>query len=260
MTTSGEASTGDVSTGSTTAPGSGSSDAADVTGDASGPGDTGAMSATGTGGEETGIIDTAGPVVLPEIVSVTIPAKVYAAGPVKIEVLAMHTVSVRVQVDGVDLGELTDAGEGLFVGVLTVRGAIDNGSHVVKVFAKQGPHEVNQTAGYEVSTPKPGTMAWPAAGPAGSRTNRVALTADGDVLEGGQVEINKITRPGLRKRSALTGAELWSKPLDTREGSVADLAVRPDGRVWVAMNVRKQGQPSPHRAGLLSPTGASRPS
>jgi hypothetical protein len=32
----------------------------------------------------------------------------------------------------------------------------------------------------------------------------VALTADGDVLEAGQVEINKVKRPGLRKRSGLT--------------------------------------------------------
>ena len=88
-------------------------------------------------------------------------------------------------------------------------------------------------------------MAWFKAGPAGSRTNRVALTVEGDVLEAGQVKINKVTRPGLRKRSGLTGAELWSVPLDIREGSVADLAVLPDGRVWVAMNVRKPGDQSP---------------
>ncbi|MBA3549806.1 MAG: hypothetical protein H0T76_25275 [Nannocystis sp.] len=215
--------------------------------DASGPGDAGvsATEDTGTAGEETGDTDTGEPAALPSILSLSLPAKVYAAGPVKIEVLTEHTLSVQIEVDGVDLGELADAGDGLFIGVLPVRGAIDNGLHEVKVIAKQGPHEVDQTAGYEVSTPKPGTMAWLTAGPAGSRTNRLALTAEDDVLEGGQIEINKVTRPSLRKRSALTGAELFSKPLDTREGSVADLAVRPDGRVWVAMNVRKQGEPSP---------------
>jgi hypothetical protein len=111
---------------------------------------------------------------------------------------------VQVEVDGVAFGALTDAGDGLFVGELPVRGAIDNGLHEVKVFAKQGPHEVSDSANYEVSTPKPGTMAWFKAGLPGSRTNRVALTADGDVLEAGQVEINKVKRPGLRKRSGST--------------------------------------------------------
>ena len=226
-----------------------SSSEAEGTGD--GPGDTGAVSATGeagtTAGEDTGDTDKAEPPAVdkPSIVSVHLPEKVYAAGPVQIEVLTEHTVSVQLEVDGVDLGALADAGDGLFVGALPVRGAIDNGLHSVKVFAQQGPHEVGEGANYEVSTPKPGTMAWFKAGPAGSRTNRVALTAEGDVLEAGQVEINKVKRPGLRERSGLTGAELWSVTLDIREGSVADLAVLPDGRMWVAMNVRKPGDPSP---------------
>jgi hypothetical protein len=224
-------------------------DAGDAS-DATGSSETGAVSATGdastTGSsEETGETDTGEPAALPSIVSLSLPAKVYAAGPVKIEVLTEHTLSVQLEVDGVGLGALADAGDGLFVGELPVRGAIDNGLHSVRVIAQQGPHEVDQTQGYEVSTPKPGTMAWFQAGPAGSRTNRIALTADGDVLEAGQVEINKVKRPSLRKRSGLTGAEVWSVTLDTREGSVADLAVLPDGRVWAAMNVRKPGDPSP---------------
>jgi hypothetical protein len=41
-----------------------------------------------------------------------------------------------------------------------------------------------------------------------------------------------------------------------REGEVADLAVLPDGRVWVAMNVRKPGDPSPQpRIALFDPAG-----
>jgi hypothetical protein len=44
--------------------------------------------------------------------------------------------------------------------------------------------------------------------------------------------------------------------LDTREGEVADLAVLPDGRVWVAMNVRKPGDPSPQpRIALFDAAG-----
>jgi len=231
----------------------------EVTSDATGPGETGAVSATddasATGsGEETG--DTGEPAALPSILSLSLPAKVYAAGPIKIEVLTEHTLAVQVEVDGVAFGALTDVGDGLFVGELPVRGAIDNGLHAVEVFAQQGPHEVSEGDNYEVSTPKPGTMAWFKAGLPGSRTNRVALTAEGDVLEAGQVEINKVKRPGLRKRSGLDGKELWSVTLDTREGEVADLAVLPDGRVWVAMNVRKPGDPSPQpRIALFDAAG-----
>lgn len=237
---------GDVSTSGTGEPGSGSSDADEATG----TGDTGVASAT-TGHEG----DTEASAVLPSIVSVMVPAKVYAAGPVPVEVQTMHTTTIRVSLDGAEIGELADAGGGLFVGSVPVRGAIDNGPHEVTVVAQQGPFKVEDGAGYEVSTPKPGTMAWFQAGPAGSRTNRVALAADGGVLEAGPVEINKVARPGLRKRS-VTGAELWSVTLDTREGEVADLSVLSDGRLWVAMNVRKPGNVSPQpRIALFDAAG-----
>jgi hypothetical protein len=250
------AATSETSSGSTgDSAANSSSGAAEVTSESS---DTGAASATeDTASEDTGSTSTGEPpAVEPNILSVKLPAKVYAAGPVSLEVQTEGTASVQIAVDGVDLGELADAGGGLFVGTLPVRGAIDNGPHTVHVVAHQGELEDTKLAGYEVSTPKPGTMAWFQAGPAGSRTNRLALTADGDVLEGGQVEINKIKRPGLRKRSGLTGAELWSVTLDTREGEVADLAVLPDGRVWAAMNVRKPGDPSPQpRIALFDAAG-----
>ncbi len=260
----GDSSTGDVttsggtgemnpSTGSTTNPGS-SSDAAEVTGPGSDP--TGASATTGpeTGDAETS--DTEAPAVLPEIVTVTVPAKVYAAGPVALEVQTKGTATVQLTLDGAELGPLTDAGNGRFLGALPVRGAVDNGTHHVEVIARQGPHQDEDGASYEVSTPKPGTMAWFQPGLPGSRTNRIALTPEGDVLEAGQIEINKVMRPGLRKRSGLTGAELWSVTLDTREGSVADLAVLPDGRIWAAMNVRKPSNLSPQpRIALFDATG-----
>ena len=256
-----ESTGGEVATG-----GASGADGADGAGDASGEsvgestgdvsdagdaGETNDASGTGSAGDDTTDTDadSAGPPVgeadKPSIVAVTLPAKVYAAGPVPIEVQAESTKAVRVQLNGADIGELASAGGGLFVGALPVRGAIDEGSHDVEVIATQGPYEDRRSASFEVSTPEPGTMAWFKAGPAGSRTNRVALTPEGDTLEGGQVEVNKVQRPSLRKRSGVTGAEIWSVVLDTREGSVADLAVLPDGRVWLAMNVRKVGDPSP---------------
>lgn len=192
----------------------------------------------------------------PHIVSIELPANVHAAGPVPLQVQTERTASVQVRLDGLDAGELLDAGDGLFTGELAVHGAVDNGEHEVEIIAHQGELEDSELAAYEVSTPAPGTMAWFKAGPPGSRTNRVALTPEGDLLEGGQLEINKLTRPSLRKRSSLTGAELWSVTLDTREGSVADLAALPDGRVWVAMNVRGPGDPSPQpRIALFDPAG-----
>jgi hypothetical protein len=231
----------------------GTIDASSGTGGVSATGDTGT-----TAGNDTGDTDKADPpeVDKPSIVSVSLPAEVYAAGPVALEVQTEHTSWMRVERDGVDLGALADAGDGVFVGELPVRGAIDNGLHTIEVFAHHGPYEVSQDAGYKVSTPKPGTMAWSEPGPDGSRTNRIALTADGDVLEAGQVEINKVMRPGLRKRSGLDGTEIWSKALDTREGEVADLSVLPDGRVWIAMNVRKPGNLSPQpRIALFDAAG-----
>lgn len=199
--------------------------------------------ATDTGDTEPG--PPVGDADKPSIVSVELPAKVYTAGPVPLVVQTEHTSIVRVSVDGVDAGELVAVGEGLFTGDLPVHGAIDNGTHNVEIVAAQGPYEDSQPASYEVATPDPGTMAWFKAGPAGSRTNRVALTPQRDPIEGGQLEINGLARPSLRKRSGITGAELWSVPIDTREGAVADLAVLPDGRMWVAMNVREPGDPSP---------------
>ena len=57
--------------------------------------------------------------------------------------------------------------------------------------------------------------------------------------------IGGVPRPTIRKRSSVTGAELWPEgtiTLDTREGAVVDVAVLPDGRMWVAMNVRPPGK------------------
>lgn len=224
---------------------------------------TGEAPETGATGDATDTSDTTDPqspsvgdAEKPSIVSVKLPAKLHAAGPVSLEVQTEHTGTVELTLDGADAGTLAAAGGGLFVGELAVRGAIDNGWHSVEVIARHGPNEISQSESYEVETPAPGTMAWFKAGPSGSQTNRLARTPDGDTLEAGHVEINKISRPSLTRRSGLTGAQLWSVTLDTHEGSVADLAVLPDGRVWVAMNVRKPGDPSAQpRIALLDAAG-----
>ncbi|MBA3547987.1 MAG: hypothetical protein H0T76_16005 [Nannocystis sp.] len=46
------------------------------------------------------------PALVLNILSVKLPAKVYAAGPVSLEVQPESTASVQIAVDGVDLGEL----------------------------------------------------------------------------------------------------------------------------------------------------------
>ena len=196
----------------------------------------------------------------PMIVSLELPAKVYAAGPVPLAVQADHTASVSVRVDGADAGLLIAAGDGLFTGELPVYGATDNGSHEVEVIAKQGELEDSRLAMYEVSTPKPGTEAWSKTGPTDSRTNRVALTPAGDLIEGGQTVVNGVPRPTIRLRSRLTGAELWPKGtiiLDTREGAVVDVAVLADGRMWVAMNVREPNKDPRPRLALLDADGTA---
>jgi hypothetical protein len=161
-------------------------------------------------------------------------------------------VSVSVRVDGADAGSLIAAGDGLFTGELPVYGAIDNGSHEVEVIAKQGEFEDSRVAMYEVSTPKPGTEAWSKPGPTGSRTNRVALTPAGDLIEVGQTVDRRRAAADDPQAVGLSGAELWPEGtivLDTREGAVVDVAVLPDGRMWVAMNVREPNKdPRPRLA------------
>jgi hypothetical protein len=78
------------------------------------------------------------------------------------------------------------------------------------------------------------------------------------LIEVGQTEIGGVPRPTIRKRSGLTGAELWPEgtiTLDTREGAVVDVAVLPDGRMWVAMNVRPPGKDPRPRIALLDADG-----
>ena len=64
-----------------------------------------------------------------------------------------------------------------------------NGSHAVEVIATQGKYEDRKPAMFNVSTPEPGTPAWSQAGPEASRTNRVAVTPTGDLIEVGQTVI-----------------------------------------------------------------------
>ena len=260
QTSSGDAATtGELPAGSTGSDGAGAS-----TADSASTGDT--TAAVDSSGNDSAAGDTTaepvdpsvGAAEKPEIVAVELPSNVYAAGPVPLTVQTIHTGSVLVRLDGVDAGELIAAGDGQFTGELAVHGAIDNGPHEVEIIARQGKFEDSRTTGYDVSTPAPGTEAWSIAGADGSRTNRVALTPDGDLIEVGQTEIGGVPRPTIRKRSSLTGAELWPEKtitLDMREGAVVDVSVLPDGRMWVAMNVNEKGKSPQPRIALLDAEG-----
>ncbi len=261
QTSSGDAATtGELPAGSTGSGGAGAS-----TADSASTGDTTAAVDDSSGNDSAAGDTTAEPIdpsvgdaEKPEIVAVELPANVYAAGPVPLTVQTIHTGSVLVRLDGVDAGELIAAGEGQFTGELAVHGAIDNGPHEVEIIARQGKFEDSRITGYDVSTPAPGTEAWSMAGPDGSRTNRVALTPEGDLIEVGQTEIGGVPRPTIRKRSSLTGGELWPEKtitLDTREGAVVDVAVLADGRMWVAMNVNEKGKSPQPRIALLDAEG-----
>jgi hypothetical protein len=138
---------------------------------------------------------------------------------------------------------------------LPVRGAIDNGSRGQGLRAA-GAHEVSDSAHYEVSTPKPGTMAWFKAGPARQPHEPRGPHRGRRRARGGPGRDQQGQAAGPAQALGPHGAELWSVTLDTREGEVADLAVLPDGRVWVAMNVRKPGDPSPQpRIALFDAAG-----
>ena len=218
------------------------------TGGAGNTGETGESSSTGDGGEA----------LLPEVMAIELPKQVSAPGPVAIAVQAKNTLSVRVKQDGVDVGELAGAGEDMFVGELAVKGAGDNGTRHVEVIATLGEHEDSDEATYEVQVPEAGTPAWAMPGPLGSRTNRVALTPEGDAIEAGFRIGADIPRPSIRKRSGFDGSELWPKKtmlLSELEGHVADVAVAPDGGLWVAMNVKEASQKWRPHVLLLTPEG-----
>lgn len=248
-----------TSLGSSTADGADDASAGELNTDASSS-STSSTADTGATSEatDTGDDPPVGEAEKPSIVSVNLPAMVYAAGPVPLVVETENTAAVHVQLDGVDVGALVAEGDGLFTGELIVRGAIDNGAHEVEVIATQGQYKDKVSAGYEVKTPKPGTEAWSQLGPTGSRTNRIAVTPEGDLIEAGQTGTGDAARPTLRKRSALTGAELWPEKtitLDTNEGTVVDIAVLSDGRMWVAMNVREPMKDARPRIALLDADG-----
>jgi len=213
------------------------------------PGQIGTSSSTsdGDGGE----------VILPEVLAIELPEEVNAAGPVPIKVQA-NAASVRVKLDGVDVGELVGAGQNMFVGELAVKGAVDNGTRKVKVIATLGEHEDSEEATFEVKVPEAGKPAWAKPGPLGSRTNRIALTPEGDVIEAGLRIGAGIPRPSIHKRSGLDGTDLWGKKvlLSELEGHVADVAIAPDGGIWVAMNVKEASQKWRPHILLLAPDGS----
>jgi hypothetical protein len=248
--------TGDATEGSTEVTGGADSTggAASTGADTLSTGETGAASETG--GNEA---------ILPEVVAIELPAEVHAAGPVPITVHAKNATSVLVKRDGVDMGELAGAGQDVFVGELAVKGAIDNGTRHVEVIATLGEHEDSDEATFEVKVPEAGKAAWSMPGPLGSRTNRIALTPEGDVIEAGLRIGAGIPRPSVHKRSSFDGSDLWPKKilLSELEGHVADVAIAPDGGIWVAMNVKEASQKWRPHILLLNPdgtpTGVDRP-
>jgi hypothetical protein len=182
--------------------------------------------------------------VLPEVVAIDLPAEVNAAGPVPITVHTHNAVSASLRLDGVDIGELAGAGKDVFVGELSIKGAVDNGLRHVEVTATRGDHEASASADIVVQAPAAGKPAWSKPGPAGSRANRIALTPEGDVIEAGLRIGAGIPRASVHKRSGFDGGDLWGKKvlLSELEGHVADVAIAADGSLWVAMNVKEASQ------------------
>lgn len=117
----------------------------------------------------------------------------------------------------------------------------DDGPHTLTATARRDDLEDSEERHFQVDTPAAGSLAWEKYGGVGTKTTRLAATPDGHVYEGGSFEINGLARPAIRLRDPFTGADVWkegARVLDAREGSIAGVAVAPDGRVWVAMNVR----------------------
>ncbi len=207
--------------------------------DGAGGASEGADSSDSTAAEADSSSST-GEALPPMILEVDMPAKVSLAGPIAVTVTTLRTTSAQIMLDGALLEMLTDEGDGVFAGVVPVYGAVDQGAHVLEVIAAQGDLTDQREVPFEVSTPVPGGLAWAMNGPLGSRTNRIALSPAGELFEIGTQVFGGVPRPVLSVRSAFTG-EVQSSTLvlDTREGSAEDLALTPDGDLWVAMNVKE---------------------
>ncbi|MBA3544930.1 MAG: hypothetical protein H0T76_00455 [Nannocystis sp.] len=221
--------------------GSATSDDGETTGSAMMTTDAGDSTTTGADTGEDADSSSGGALPPPTILEVDMPGKVALAGPVPFTTTTANATSARAKLDGVDIGALQDDGGGVFSGALAIYGAVDNGDHVLEIIAEREDLSDHRPVPFEVSTPASGTVAWAKAGPAGTRTRRIALTPERDVIEVGTRVIAGVERPVIRKRSGLTGAELWAEGtivIDDREGWAVDVAVAPDGQLWAAMNVR----------------------
>ncbi|MFY0539961.1 hypothetical protein [Nannocystis pusilla] len=179
----------------------------------------------------------------PRILGVEVPADVHLAGPVDVLVEVEHATAVRATLDGVELAPFEDQGGGVWLGLAPCYGSVDNGDHVIEVSATNGPLAASwPPVPFTVKTPPPGGQAWVAvATTASGTTKRGAVTPDGDLLEVGTFEVDGLLKPSIRKRSRVNGAEVWPEGtivLDDREGSADAVVVAPDGRVWVALNVK----------------------
>jgi hypothetical protein len=215
-------------------------------------------STTGTEAGEDGHGSSGGALPPPTILEIDLPGKVTLAGSVPFTAKTQHATSARAKLDGVDIGALQGDDGGIYSGSVEIHGAVDNGAHVLEVIAEREALSDHRSVPFEVDVPATGTVAWTVGGPAGSRTRRNALTPERDVIEVGTLETAGVQRPMIRKLSRLTGAQLWAEGtivLDNREGWAADVAVAPNGKLWVAMNVRTAPNVWRPRLVLLDPLG-----
>ncbi|MFY0538948.1 hypothetical protein [Nannocystis pusilla] len=236
------------------AEGSATTDALPMTAATSEPEDT----ATTGGPTSDGPTSGGEPLLQPRILAVDMPATVHLAGPVDLEVSTQDASRVRVKLDGVELDELVDQGGGVFAGTVPCFGSVDNGAHTLDVIAASDSLADLRAVDFQVAAPPAGDLAWAIPYPIGSTSRRVVVTAEGDAIEVGAIEVDGAPRPSIRKRSGKNGAEMWAEGtivLDSREGSVDAVALTPDGRIWVAMNVRQADKKWRPRILLLDAEG-----
>ncbi|MDC0666451.1 hypothetical protein [Nannocystis radixulma] len=236
----------------TTGPASTSDEPSPATGEPEGTTDA---PSTGEGGSTASDAE----LVPPRILAVDVPAKVHLAGPVAVAVTTEGASLVRATLDGAELEPFTDQGGGVWTGAAPCFGSIDNGAHVLEVTATLGSlAHVWPPVMFEVAAPEPGDLAWARPGPAGSTSRRVVVTPEGDAIEVGSLVVDGAPRPSIRKRRGKDGAEVWAEGtivLDSREGAVDAAALTPDGKIWVAMNVRQADSKWRPRIVLLDAEG-----
>ncbi len=196
-----------------------------------------------TTGESTGT--TPEPLGPPEILHVELdPETLEKAAPIAVQVEALHSDHVTMALDGAQPVPLTPNGTNSYEGAIEVYGASMNGDHTVVITATRDGQQDLAASNFAVHAPAPGKNMWLRTSdvPA-SQTHAIAVDPGSNVYEVGTVGTGIAARLAVSKRDD-AGDLAWPGTwitFTTGESRGEDVAIGPDGTIYVLGNVEDNG-------------------